>query len=86
MAQKDSLPALGARLAFARKQKFPSDGIRGFAPRIGVSPGTLVKMEQGKLSVSMSHYREAAWVLGLEDGFDQLFVMPKSLFGDKLAT
>lgn len=64
------------------QQRFPGDGIRGFAPRIGVSPGTLVKMEQGRLSVALGHYVEAAKVLGLSDQFDTLFVLEKSLFED----
>lgn len=78
----NELPELGKRLSAARKERFPKDGVRGFAPRIGVSVSTLVKMEQGKLSVSLSNYHEAARVLGLDDQFDLLFVIPKSLFDD----
>ena len=79
----NEIPELGKRLSAARKERFPKDGVRGFAPRIGVSVSTLVKMEQGKLSVSLgSNYHEAARVLGLDDQFDLLFVIPKSLFDD----
>ncbi|POP54281.1 helix-turn-helix domain-containing protein [Zhongshania marina] len=78
----NELPELGKRLSAARKERFPKDGVRGFAPRIGVSVSTLVKMEQGKLSVSLGNYHEAARVLGLENQFDLLFVIPKSLFDD----
>ncbi|WP_158601574.1 helix-turn-helix domain-containing protein [Zhongshania marina] len=69
-------------MSAARKERFPKDGVRGFAPRIGVSVSTLVKMEQGKLSVSLGNYHEAARVLGLDDQFDLLFAIPKSLFDD----
>lgn len=79
---KNELPELGKRLCAARKKRFPKDGVRGFAPRIGVSVSTLVKMEQGKLSVSLGNYHEAARVLDLEDQFDLLFVIPTSLFDD----
>ena len=78
----NELPELGKRLSAARKERFPKDGVRGFAPRIGVSVSTLVKMEQGKLSVSLGNYHEAARVLGLDDQFDLLFAIPKSLFED----
>ena len=79
---KTKLPSLGERLCAARKLQFPKDGVRGFATRIGVSPGTLIKMEKGDLSVTMTHYYTAAEVLGLEKTFDRLLVSEGSLFDD----
>jgi transcriptional regulator with XRE-family HTH domain len=78
----NSLPTLGQHLRTARKKLYPKDDLQAFALRIGVSRATLQKMEQGDLSVSMSRYFSAAELLGLEEGFNQLFIMEESLFDD----
>ncbi|MCH8544428.1 MAG: helix-turn-helix domain-containing protein [Alcanivorax sp.] len=76
------LPALGQRLRAARKRRFPCDDLQAFAVRIGVARSTLQKMEQGDLSVALGKYHEAARILGLEEGFEWLFDVEESLFGD----
>ena len=77
-----NLAGLGKNLRNARKARFPADGIRGFALRIGVSPATLQKMEAGELSVTLSNYHKAAQVLGVSAQFNDLFKLPDSLFDD----
>jgi transcriptional regulator with XRE-family HTH domain len=76
------LPTLGQHLKNARKKHFPLDDLQAFSLRIGVARATLQKMEKGDLSVSLAKYYQAAEVLGLEKGFEQLFVLEESLFDD----
>jgi transcriptional regulator with XRE-family HTH domain len=76
------LESLGARLRRARKQQFPTDDMQQFALRLGISRATLQKMEQGDLGVRMGSYYQAAELLGCEQAFTQLFVVPESLFDD----
>ncbi len=76
------LPLLGQQLKSARKKHFPKDDLQAFALRIGVVRATLQKMEKGDLSVSFGKYYQAAEVLGLEQAFEQLFVIEESLFDD----
>ena len=76
------LLSLGERLSKARKRFYPNDTQQIFAVRIGVSKATYSKMEKGDLSVSMDKYFEAAALLGLQEGFDQLFKVEKSLLDD----
>lgn len=76
------MPELGTQLRAARKKYFPGDDMPAFALRIGVSRATLQRMEKGDLSVSFGKYYQAAWVLGLEQPFSQLFKLPVSLFDD----
>lgn len=82
MKHNRTLPSLGRHLQEARRARFPDDGVREFAARIGVSPGTLVKMQKGQLSVSLDSYFAAARVLGVAEQFETLFVLPKPLFDD----
>lgn len=76
------LAQLGRNLKDSRKRRFPGDNLARFAIRIGVSRATLQKMEQGELSVSMEKYYQAGRLLGLEQEFEQLLRMPRSLFDD----
>ena len=76
------LPSLGQRLRAARKRRFPGDDLQAFAVRVGVARSTLQKMEQGDLSVALGKYHEAARILGLEAGFEELFDVEESLFDD----
>lgn len=76
------LLSLGERLSKARKRFYPNDTQQIFAVRIGVSKATYSKMEKGDLSVSMDKYFEAASLLGLLEGFEQLFTIEKSLLDD----
>ena len=76
------LLSLGQNLKAARRKHFPQDDLQAFALRIGVARATLQKMEKGDLSVSFSKYYQAAEVLGLAQGFEQLFVIEESLFDD----
>jgi len=78
----NKLPALGQRLHSARKNVFPRDDMRAFSIRVGVSRATLQKMENGDLSVSLKYYYEAAKVMRIEDCFENLFIIKKSLFDD----
>lgn len=77
-----TLLILGQKLRLARKQYFPGDDLEAFALRIEVARATLQKMEKGDLSVSLSKYYQAAEILGLEKGFNQLFDIEESLFDD----
>lgn len=77
-----TLGTLGHNLKFARKQRFPQDDLQAFSVRIGVARATLQKMEKGDLSVAMEKYYRAAEVLGLTEGFNQLFTLEVSLFDD----
>lgn len=76
------LNALGTQLAHARKRYYPKDTQAIFALRIGVSKATYSKMEKGDLSVSLAKYYQAAVLMGLEDGFHQLFTLPMNLLDD----
>lgn len=78
----NALPELGKRLKTARKAAFPMDDLSAFALRLGVARSTLQRMELGDLSVAMARYYKAAELLGLTDGFEQLFVKEESLFDD----
>jgi len=77
-----NLPQLGQRLKTARRAIFPLDDLSAFALRLGVARSTLQRMEQGDLSVTLSRYYRAAELLGMTQGFDQLFVKEESLFDD----
>ncbi len=81
MAQM-KLSRLGQNLKDARRRLYPADNMADFALRIGVSRATLQKMEQGDLSVSLGKYYQAGKLLGLEQGFEQLLLAPRSLFDD----
>lgn len=70
---------LGRNLAMARKKRYPKDTQHVFSVRIGVSKATYIKMEQGDLSVGMDKYYAAAELLGLAEGFAQLFVMEENI-------
>jgi len=74
--------ALGKNLRKARKKCFPHDDMKAFAMRLGISRATLQKMEKGDVSVSFKYYYQAAQLLSLEEGFNQLFVVNESLFDD----
>ncbi|MES9880365.1 MAG: helix-turn-helix transcriptional regulator [Sedimenticola sp.] len=76
------LEEVGSQLRVARRKRFPTDDLKGFSLRIGVSRATLQKMEKGDLSVGLGKYFAAAKVLGLEANFDSLFQIKKSLFDD----
>lgn len=78
----DYLEALGQQLRAARKKSFQNDDMQCFALRLSVSRATLQKMEKGDLSVSMGKYYRAAQLLGVEEPFSRLFVLPESLFDD----
>ena len=73
------LAKLGSNLKLARKRHYPSDTQVDFALRNGVSKATYAKMEKGDLSVSMDKYYRAAQLLGLEEGFEQLFKIEKNI-------
>lgn len=76
------LASLGNNLTKARKQQYPKDTQVTFAVRIGVSKATYSRMEKGDLSIGLGKYYAAAKLLGLEDTFDQLLLMPTSLLDD----
>ncbi len=76
------LSQLGSNLKDSRKRRFPADNLATFAIRIGVSRATLQKMEQGDLSVATEKYYQAAKLLGMEQQFEGLLQMPRSLFDD----
>lgn len=78
----DNIPFLGQNLRTARKKAFPKDDMKAFALRLGVSRATLQKMEKGDISVSLKYYYQAAKLLSVEEGFEQLFVIKASLFDD----
>jgi len=59
---KRSLVNLGESLAIARVRRKQSQ--KDWANRIGVSIPTLIKMERGDPSVSMSVYATALWIMG----------------------
>jgi DNA-binding XRE family transcriptional regulator len=59
---KRSLVNLGESLAIARVRRKQSQ--KDWANRIGVSIPTLIKMERGDPSVSMSVYATALWMIG----------------------
>ncbi|NIB42226.1 helix-turn-helix transcriptional regulator [Pseudomaricurvus alkylphenolicus] len=79
MKTKRRIEPLGRNLAKARKRHYPRDTQRTFSLRIGVSKATYVKMEQGDLSVGMDKYYAAAELLGLTEGFAQLFIMEENI-------
>ena len=56
------LRELGENLAVARKRR--REPLRAWAQRIGVSEPTLMRMEKGDPSVSMSVYATALWLMG----------------------
>lgn len=58
---RSTLQALGARLAFARKERRYSQ--RAFSDMAEMSLPTLVKMERGEPSVQIGYYARAAWLL-----------------------
>lgn len=78
----NSFPLLGQNLRSARKKRFPHDDMKAFALRLGISRATLQKMEKGDVSVSFKYYYQAAKLLSVEEGFNQLFVISASLFDD----
>ena len=69
-----SLRALGHRVALARKERGHPQ--REFADMLGVSPGTLVSLEQGKPTVQMGHYARAIWMLEIKDAVLGGFAAP----------
>lgn len=56
-----ALQGLGARLAFARKERGYSQ--RAFSVIAEMSMPTIVKMEQGAPTVQIGYYARAAWLL-----------------------
>jgi transcriptional regulator with XRE-family HTH domain len=78
----DHCPQIGRNLAAARKYHYPGDTQADFCVRIGVSRRTYAKMEQGDLSVTLGKYLAAARLLGLEQGFTELFAFERSLLDD----
>jgi transcriptional regulator with XRE-family HTH domain len=65
-----SLQALGADLALARKRRKQS--LREWAARMGVSVRTLQRMEQGDPGVGMGIYAMAVWLLGRSQALAQV--------------
>jgi transcriptional regulator with XRE-family HTH domain len=62
--------ALGERLRLARKRRRMS--LAELASRVGVARGTLTRLEQGDLSVSLGLLARVLAILGLEDDLDRL--------------
>lgn len=62
--------ALGERLRLARMRRRMS--LSELASRVGVARGTLTRLEQGDLSVSLGLLARVLAVLGLEEDLDQL--------------
>lgn len=62
--------ALGERLRLARMRRRMSLG--ELAKRVGVARGTLTKLEQGDLTVSLALLARVLTVLGLEEDLDQV--------------
>lgn len=77
-----TLASLGKNLTKARKYHYPGDTQATFSVRIGVSKGTYARMEKGDMSIGLGKYYSAACLLGLQDSFDQLMLMPMSLLDD----
>jgi len=65
-----SLAALGEHLALARVRRNESQ--RQWAMRIGVSVPTLIRMERGDPSVSISVYTTALWLIGLSGALGEI--------------
>jgi transcriptional regulator with XRE-family HTH domain len=62
--------ALGERLRLARMRRRMS--LAELAKRVGVARGTLTKLEQGDLSVSLGLLARVLTVLGLEEDLDRI--------------
>ncbi|MGE5282034.1 MAG: helix-turn-helix domain-containing protein [Chloroflexota bacterium] len=62
--------ALGERLRLARLRRRMS--LAELASRVGVTRGTLSRLEHGELSTSLGVLARALAVLGLEEDLDQL--------------
>ncbi len=62
--------ALGERLRLARMRRRMS--LAELASRVGVARGTLTRLEQGDLSVSVGLLARVLAILGLEEDLDQL--------------
>jgi transcriptional regulator with XRE-family HTH domain len=62
--------ALGERLRLARMRRRMS--LSELANRVGVARGTLTRLEQGDLSVSLGLLARVLAVLGLEEDLDEL--------------
>ncbi len=77
-----SLDLIGKQLRAARKEQFPSDDLKTFALRVGVSRATLQKMERGDMSVGLGKYYAAAERLDMTSSFDALFKPTQRLFDD----
>lgn len=76
--------ALGGRLKRARQVMFPSDSQEKFSQRLGVERKTLIRMEQGDLSVAFGTYLAAARLLGCDEPFNELFSISLTLEPVKL--
>ena len=77
-----AMALLGANLRRAMKARFPNDDLRAFSIRVGCSRATLQKMLKGDGSVALGKYLEAAQLLGVTTGFENLFTIEPSLFDD----
>lgn len=62
--------ALGERLRLARMRRRMS--LTELADRVGVARGTLTRLEQGDLSISLGLLARVLAILGLEEDLDQL--------------
>jgi transcriptional regulator with XRE-family HTH domain len=62
--------ALGERLRLARMRRRMS--LSELADRVGVARGTLTRLEQGDLSVSLGLLARVLAILGLDEDLDQL--------------
>lgn len=77
-----AMELLGANLRVAIKARFPNDDLKAFSIRLGCSRATLQKMLKGEGSVALGTYLGAAELLGVKEGFEDLFKMELSLFDD----
>ena len=65
-----ALESLGARLKLARRRRRIT--VKELSQRIGVSPSTVARLEEGDPRVAAGHYFSALWLFGLLQDVERL--------------